>query len=197
VHFSNHDVIVRFRHPPMLGASSSTYQSEATEFDMLRAILVAGFLVVGATTIGFAQTMTSAPITVERAWARATPGTITTGGAYMIVIDHGTAPDRLIGVATPIAGKAEVHETTNENGVMKMRMVDGVTVEPGKSLELKPGGYHVMMTDLKQPLKEGDSFPLTLTFEKAGSIAVTVKVGKVGAMAPTQDAPAAMPGMKM
>lgn len=164
---------------------------------MLRASLVAGLLVAGATTIGFAQTMTSAPITVERAWARATPGAVTTGGAYMTVIDHGTAPDRLIGVATPIAGKAEVHEMTNDKGVMKMRMVHGVTVEPGKSLELKPGGYHVMLMDLKQPLKDGDSFPLTLTFEKAGNIPVTVKVGKIGAMGPSQDAPAAMPDMKM
>lgn len=164
---------------------------------MLRAFALAALLIAGPSSAGFAQTMPGAPITVERAWARATPGTITTGGAYMTVIDHGTTSDRLIGVSTPIAGKAEVHEMTTDNGVMKMRAVDGVAIEPGKSLELKPGGYHVMLTDLKQPLKEGDSFPLTVTFEKAGSIPVTVKVGKVGAMGPTQDAPAAMPGMKM
>jgi len=162
---------------------------------MLRASLVLGLLVVGSAATGLAQTMTTAPITVEHAWARATPGTITTGGAYMTVIDHGAAADRLIGVSTPVAGKAEIHEMTNDKGVMKMHMVDGLAVEPGKPLELKPGGYHVMLMDLKHPLKEGDSFPLTLVFQKAGSVAVTVKVAKAGAMAP--DAPAAMPGMNM
>jgi periplasmic copper chaperone A len=118
---------------------------------------------------------------VEHPWARATPGQSKTGAAYL-TIEGGTAPDKLVGVSTPAAGKAEIHTQMNESGVMKMHGVDGVAVPAGRKVELKPGSYHVMLMDLKHPLKEGESFPLTLTFEKAGKREVTVPVGKVGAM---------------
>jgi copper(I)-binding protein len=165
--------------------------------DMNRVFIIAAWLIVGWVAPTLAQTSTAMPIMVENAWARATPGTIKTGGAYMTLVDHGTSADRLIGVATPVAGKAELHVMSEDNGIMKMRPVDAVPVEPGKPTELKPGGYHVMLIDLKQPLKEGDSFPMTLTFEKAGTIQVTVKVEKPGAMGPMPSASPAMPGMKM
>ncbi len=86
---------------------------------------------------------------------------------------------------------------TQEAGIMKMHEVAAVAVEPGQSTELKPGGYHVMLMALSQPLKEGDSFPMTLLFEKAGSIQVMVKVEKAGAMGPTSGGNPAMPRMKM
>ena len=123
-------------------------------------------------------------VVVEKAWARATPGESRTGGVFMTLVEKGTAPDKLVRAATPLAGKVELHTSTTEDGIMKMRPVTAITVEPGKPTELKPGGYHVMLMDLKQPLKEGDSFPLTLSFEKAGEVAVTVKVEKAGAMTP-------------
>ena len=161
---------------------------------MLRSFAIATALTVASLSPAFAQTTSAAPIMVENAWARATPGNIKTGGAYMTLKDMGTSPDQLVGVSTPVADKAELHIMTEDNGVMKMRPVAAIPVEPGKPTELKPGGYHVMLMGLKNPLKEGDSFPMTLKFEKAGTIQVTVKVEKPGAMAPM---PGMKPGMKM
>jgi copper(I)-binding protein len=162
---------------------------------MPRWLLLAALLAASAAAPGFAQNGT---VSVERAWARATAGAVTTGGAYMTLVDHGSAPDRLIAVSTPVAGSAELHVMTMDNGVMQMRpAAGGIAVEPGKPTELKPGGYHVMLLDLKRPLKEGERFPMTLTFEKAGTLEVAVTVGKPGAMAPPGEAAPAMPGMKM
>jgi periplasmic copper chaperone A len=124
----------------------------------------------------------SAPIAVTDAWARATPTGATTGAAYVTVANHGTSADRLVSVSTPVAAMAQLHNTTNDNGVMKMRPVAGLDLKPGASFALKPGGYHVMLTGLKQPLAEGQSFPLTLTFEHAGPVETTVKIAKAGAM---------------
>jgi len=144
--------------------------------------------------ISLAQSGPMPSIIVEHAWARATPGNSKTGAVYLTIVDHGASPDRLVGVASAVAGRAELHTMRNDNGVMKMHAIDALAVAPGAPTELKPGGYHIMLMDLKQPLKEGDHFPLTLRFEKAGSIQVTVQVEKVGAMAPP---PGMKPGMKM
>jgi periplasmic copper chaperone A len=130
-------------------------------------------------TLAFAQ---SGPIKVERVWSRAAPG----GGVgvlFMSVTDSGPA-DRLTGVSTSVAERAELHETMNEDGVMKMRPVGGIPVSPEKPLTLAPGGYHVMLMRLKQPLREGDSFPVTLSFEKAGTVAANATVAKAGAAMP-------------
>lgn len=118
--------------------------------------------------------------TIEHPWARATPGQSKTGAAYL-TIDGGASADKLVGVSTPVAGKAEVHSSMNENGVMKMREAGEIAVPAGQKVELKPGGYHVMLMDLKRPLKAGESFPMTLTFEKGGKREVTVPVEKAGA----------------
>jgi hypothetical protein len=119
-------------------------------------------------------------ISLDHVWARASAGNATTGAAYLTVTDHGR-PDRLVGVSTPVAATAELHETINDNGVMKMRPVAGIALEPGKPVKFSPGGYHVMLTGLKSPLKAGDSFPLTLAFEHAQPITVTAAVEAVGA----------------
>ncbi len=130
----------------------------------------------------------SAPqITVEHAWARATVGTGRTGAAYMTLSASG-APDRLLTISTPVAATAELHETTNDNGVMKMRPAPGVAIAPGKPLNLAPGGYHVMLMGLKQPLAAGSSFPVTLTFEHAAPVTATVAVQSAAAT------PQTMPG---
>ena len=163
---------------------------------MNRFLVVAALLTAGWLAPAAAQNATM-PIMVQNAWARATAGNIKTGGAYMTLVDNGTAPDKLVAASTPVAGKAELHVMSMDKGIMTMRPVAAITVEPGKPTELKPGGYHVMLTDLKQPLKEGDSFPLSLTFANAGTIQVTVKVEKPGAMGPMPSASPAMPGMKM
>ncbi len=118
-------------------------------------------------------------LSIEHVWARASAGGATTGAAYLTVTDNGQ-PDRLVAASTPAAAAA-LHETIQDSGVMKMRPVAAIALDPGKPVTLAPGGYHVMLTGLKAPLKAGDSFPLTLTFEHAKPVTVMVNVEAVGA----------------
>jgi copper(I)-binding protein len=131
-----------------------------------------------------AQTPTASSIDVEQPWARATPPGAKTGAAYMTLVNNGTTADRLLGATTPLADKVEFHKETEENGVSRMREVPNVEVQPGAKVIFKPGEMHMMMVGLRQPLTEGKNLPLTLKFEKAGNIAVTASIGKVGAMTP-------------
>jgi copper(I)-binding protein len=121
-------------------------------------------------------------IAIADAWARATPGKAPTGAAYLTLTNSGAAADRLVGASSPVAATTELHEDKEENGIMKMRPVPVLPIAPGQSITLKPGGYHLMLTGLKAPLKQGESFPLTLTFEKAGAKEVQVAIGRAGAM---------------
>jgi periplasmic copper chaperone A len=125
------------------------------------------------------------PVTVTNAWARATPGGATIGAAYVTI--EGTASnsgDVLISVSTPIAGRAEIHTHIEEDGVMKMRKVEKIAVAAGEKHALAPGGDHIMLFDLKAPLKLGVPVPLTFTFEKSGAVNVTATVEAVGASGP-------------
>src|SRR4029078_12271937 len=109
--------------------------------------------------------------------SRATPGGAKVAGGFLTIENKGTAPDKLISVSADIAGKAEFHEMATDNGVMKMRALDkGLAIEPGKTVKLAPGGYHLMLQELKGPFKEGEKVPVTLTFEKAGKVAVSLDV---------------------
>jgi copper(I)-binding protein len=137
-----------------------------------------------------------AGVTVEKAWARATPGAATSGAVYLTLEDHG-APDRLLSVSTPAADMAMVHESYVDSGISKMRMLDGVPLEPGKPVVLHPGAMHIMLEGLKAPLRTGASFPLTLTFAKAPPQTVDVTVLKAGAPGPAANDMKDMPGMKM
>ena len=129
---------------------------------------------------------------IDHVWARPTPGPASAGAAYFTLTNNGPA-DQLVGASTPVAASAAVHETISDHGVMKMRPVAALPLDPGKPVTLKPGGYHVMLTGLKAPLKAGDSFPLTLTFAHASPLTVMVKVGPGGGM--NQGGMAGMPGM--
>jgi copper(I)-binding protein len=131
------------------------------------------------TSVG-AEDSNGAKLTVEHAWARASAGT--TAAAYFRVLNQGSAGDRLLAVGTPVADKAAIHENKMENGVMKMRPIGPITIAPGQSIVLKPGADHVMLIGLKHPLKEGETFPLTLSFERAGDVQVAVRVERAGAM---------------
>src|ERR1700754_3488725 len=122
----------------------------------LRLILVAALGFVP----GIASAQSAGKVSVETPWARASAGT--TGAAYFTLKNQGDADDRLVAVSTPAAGKAELHTMTMEGDVMKMRPVDGIPVAAHGTAELKPGGLHVMLMELKAPLKQGESFPLTL-----------------------------------
>lgn len=123
-------------------------------------------------------------LVIGQPWARATPGAATTGVVYLKIENGGPQDDRLVAASTPTAGKAGLHVHAMDNGVAAMREVEAIDLAAHATVELKPGGLHIMLMDLKQPLREHDGFPLTLTFERAGSVEVEVQVGKAGAMGP-------------
>jgi periplasmic copper chaperone A len=124
-------------------------------------------------------------LVITQAWSRATPGGARIAGGYLTIANMGNVPDRLIGGSSDIAGKVEVHEMAMNNGVMTMRPLDkGLVIEPGKTVKLAPGGYHLMMFDLKSPLKQGDKVPVMLEFEKAGKVGLLLDVQGVGAQGP-------------
>ncbi|CAO3431109.1 copper chaperone PCu(A)C [Azospirillum doebereinerae] len=124
------------------------------------------------------------PVTVTAAWARAGAPAAKAGAAFLTVTNTGAESDRLVAAQTPVADKAELHTHLMDNGVMKMRAVDSIDVAPGAPVTLKPGGLHVMLMGLKQPLTEGSRFPVTLTFDKAGAVTVEVTVQGAAAMGP-------------
>lgn len=129
-----------------------------------------------------AQTPSASTITIEQPWARATPAGTKTGAAYLTIINHGSAADRLVSASTPMASKVQFHEETNDNGILRMRELPSVKVGPGATVTFKPGGMHIMLVGVKQQLKEGQTFPLVLEFEKAAKIDLQIPVAKAGAM---------------
>lgn len=115
-------------------------------------------------------------------WARATPGAAKVGGGYVKIINHGSEPDRLVGGSFERSERLEVHEMSVKDGVMQMRpLASGLEIKPGETVELKPGGFHLMFQNLKAPLKDGDKVDATLTFEKAGTVKVFFSVAPIGA----------------
>jgi copper(I)-binding protein len=123
---------------------------------------------------------------ISAAWARATPKGAQIGGGYLKITNTGTTPDRLVGGATPVAGRVEVHEMSMDGGVMKMRQLSsGLEIKPGETVELKPGGLHLMFVGLKQQLQQGGHVKATLEFEKAGKVDVDFNVAGVGATTPS------------
>ena len=142
---------------------------------MLKSMIFAGCLLIAGAAM--AQT---GQIDVKDAWARATPGKAENGAAYVTIVSP--TADRLVSVSSPAAKKAGLHTMTMDGGVMKMRPLAGVDVPANEPVTLKPGGMHIMLQGLSEPLQAGKSFPLTLTFEKAGQREVEVAVEKPGAM---------------
>jgi hypothetical protein len=137
-----------------------------------------------------AQEVKAGDLVITQPWTRATPNGAKIGGGYLTIENKGSAPDRLIGGSTDAASKLEVHEMSMKDGVMTMRPLDdGLTIDPGKTVKLAPGGYHLMMFDLKKPLKQGETVPITLKFEKAGEVKVSLAVQGIGAQAPAGAAP--------
>lgn len=138
-------------------------------------------MLLSATSEAPAQKYTVGELEISHPWARASAGRTKNGGAYIEqIINHGSSPDKLVGVSSKVAKKTQIHNHTMEDGVMKMRHVKGVDVMPGHPATLKPGGYHIMLMGLKAPLKKGESFHVILEFEKAGKIEVMVPIMKVG-----------------
>ena len=152
------------------------------------AVLAASALALSAVSAAQAHEYQKGALTIIHPWVRpAVKGA--NGAVYLSIKNAGSEADKLIAAESPVAGKTGLHETRDENGVMKMRPVEGgVEVQPGTAQELKPGGTHIMLMDLKEGLEEGASVPLTITLAKAGTVTVEVKVEKT-----TPDSAAAMP----
>lgn len=154
---------------------------------MIKALALAPlFVLVGMLAgIATAHDYQIRSLKIDHPYARATPLGAQTGGVFLTVENKGAQTDRLLRASSSIAGAVTLHEMRVDGGVMRMREVAGLDVAPGDALVLKPGGYHVMLSALKHPLKSGDRFPLTLAFEKAGTIEISVWVEDLGAGADT------------
>jgi len=112
--------------------------------------------------------------------ARPTNPAQTSSAAYFSIDNKGEKTDRLIAISTTIAKAAQIHTMSMEGDIMRMREVGNIELKPASSIVMQPGhGYHIMLMGLKRPLKTGDKFPLTLTFEKAGKLEVSVQVEEV------------------
>jgi hypothetical protein len=150
--------------------------------------LALAFLALAAVCDGSvsAQEIKAGGLVLSHAWARATPGGAEVGGGYLTIENKGTAPDKLLGGSSPASAEIEVHEMAMKNDVMTMRPVSGgLSIPPGQTITFAPGGYHIMMMGLKAPLKQGDRVPMTLQFEKAGKVNVTLDVQSIGATKPS------------
>ncbi len=140
-----------------------------------------------------ADTVKAGTLELSGLWTRATPPKAPSAGGYLTIVNAGKDPDRLIGAASPMAGKADLHAMAMKDGVMTMRSVAGIDIPAGGTVALDPDGLHIMFTALKGGLKQGGSMPITLTFEKAGTVEVSLQVLSVGAKGPKD----AMGGMNM
>jgi copper(I)-binding protein len=129
--------------------------------------------------LALAATPAVAQIKIENAWARATPPGAKIAAGYMTIRNDASAPDRLIAATSPAAEKVETHVTMKEGDVFRMRQVKGYDVPARGSFELKPGGAHLMLVNIKAPLQEGAKVPLTLRFERAGEVKTELQVGRL------------------
>ena len=125
-----------------------------------------------------------AQVSAERPWTRATPPGAKIGAGFMQLKNAGAA-DRVVGASSPVAGRVEMHVTVREGDVMKMREVKGFDVPANGSFELKPGGAHLMLMELKRPIKKGEKVPLTLKLEKGGELKLELVAEEAGARAPS------------
>ncbi len=148
---------------------------------------------VAATILAASAVAVAAPpsarvgnLTITQAWSRETAPGQAVGGGFMHIVNAGKE-DRLLSGSTPVAAEVQLHNMTMQDGVMRMRQLTGGIAVPAKgALDLKPGSFHIMFMGLKQPLKQGDSFPVTLTFQRAGNVTVQLSVQPVGATGPME-----------
>lgn len=155
----------------------------------MKKLLIASLLTITASA--WAQQVT---VKVEGAWVRGTVAAQKATGAFMRLTPN--ANTRLVSVSSSAAGVAEIHEMKMEDDVMKMRQVRGLDLTAGQTTELKPGGYHVMLMDLKQPLKGGESVPISLVFEDAAKVRFTQEIQVPVTALGAGNGPAAQPAMQ-
>lgn len=134
------------------------------------AVVVAGWFALPAPALG------GGPLVVDGAWVRASIGDSKVSAAYLSISNRGESADRLVGVAAERAGHAMIHRSVVVDGVMKMRHVDAVEIPPGGSIRLEPGGIHVMLMGVSSRLEAGERISLTLVFDRAGEVELSVPV---------------------
>jgi copper(I)-binding protein len=145
---------------------------------------------ISVSAFAFASDYKAGSIEVHDPWSRATPKGASTAIGYMVLKNDGSTPDRFTGASVDVADRVELHSMTMENGISKMRELDGIEIRPGQTISLKPGGSHAMFVGLKHPLKQGERVKGTLTFERAGTVRIEYTVEGIGARQPMQHMPA-------
>jgi copper(I)-binding protein len=121
--------------------------------------------------------LAAAPLRIETPWLRETPPAATTGAGYTLIRNPGRLEDRLLDAHSAVADNIEVHSMTMDGGIMRMRPVTGgLAIPPGGSVALRSGGYHLMLTGLKRPLRRGETVEIRLRFARAGSVPVRFRV---------------------
>lgn len=143
--------------------------------------LIAAMFVLIGTWASAAAEVAAGSIIVQHAWARASPKGAVSGVAYLTLVNNGSRDDRLTAASSPVAENIQFHETKMEGGISKMRQLQAIELPPSAKVLLKPDSIHLMMR-LNKQLREGETFPLTLDFQRAGRVEIPVKIGKVGAM---------------
>ncbi|MBV8649363.1 copper chaperone PCu(A)C [Paludibacterium sp.] len=134
-------------------------------------------LLLLASQLALAASIKAGDLTIDGAWARSTASKAANGAVYLNISNGGSEADKLLSVSSNVAGKTQIHQTSLDNGMMRMRaLTDGVAIAPGQPVHFSPGGLHIMLLDLKAPLKLGDHFTLTLTFARAGTVDIPVEV---------------------
>jgi copper(I)-binding protein len=135
---------------------------------------------------------------ISQPWARATPKGASSAAGYMTITNKGAMPDRVSCLSSDAAAQCQIHTMTMDGGVMKMRPVEGgLEIKPGETVTLQPGGYHMMLVDLKHPLEAGQDVKATLKFDNAGTIEVDYPIAAIGAPAPSAASSAASGGSMM
>jgi copper(I)-binding protein len=156
-----------------------------TNTSLLYRFILSAAILLNISVMAAAQQFRADSIIIRQPWIRATPAGAKVAGAYMTIINTGSESDRLIGLVLPQAGSASVHEMTMNGNVMQMREIQGgLEIKPGQTIEFSPSGYHVMFTELHEPLKQGDAVKGQLRFEKAGSVDIQYRVEGIGAQGP-------------
>ncbi len=150
----------------------------------MKTLILSAALAVAATTAFACETLTVGDLTVENAWSRATVGAGRPGVFYVTIRNAGTTDDALVAIATPAAKMPMLHETVIADGIASMPHAMAIPVPAGETVQLAPGGYHGMLMEMTMAAKDGDSFPVTMTFQTAGTVTVTVEVVSLRAEGP-------------
>ena len=150
----------------------------------MRAWLPALLLLLCQAGLAWSHSHEKGDIEVRHPWSRATPPGAQVGVGYMEIRNKGTQPDRLVAASAPVAKRVEMHITQRDGEVMRMRQVEGFDIPARERVTLRPGGSHLMLVDIAQPLKKGERFKMRLRFERAGEMDIELEVQEQGSRHP-------------